>query len=408
MFAWVLAACSSTQVREAAVAEAPVAPAPTTAAQPPTRPAAPPISVLRIEPSADSELQGTLDGHTFRGTDELDAELAKIARPQPPRDRPARGDGERPPLTLRIEPQVGTTLVQFQRAVGVAEQTDVRIEFGRSTRWAQRRLEALAPEDRLHALIEIAQRGSTQPGAMTALLKALDDEDDRVVAEAVTTIGVVGVATPAVIARLRALAEDPREEIAARAAAALASLRAREPAAPAEPPASAGTTKAEAAIVMREIRVAWRRDRLPVGMIVVNEPVTVEIPDLRQVRFHLSRLDTATPPAASAIDLLVRRLTSADDPRDRVAAAFELGQRGRAAQEAVPSLVTALRADDELLVAEAATALGLIGVAAPTVLRRLEALSDDRRPRVAARAAAALRGIEARRAERQDRRPWGR
>lgn len=97
-----------------------------------------------------------------------------------------------------------------------------------------------------------------------------------------------------------------------------------------------------------------------------------------------------------AIRGLGAALLTADDPRDRAAAAASLGQHGPAAREEVGVLLLALDSDDDQVVAEAVTALGVVGVASEDVLAHLRALAEDPRVPIARRAASALHSLEGR------------
>lgn len=76
---------------------------------------------------------------------------------------------------------------------------------------------------------------------------------------------------------------------------------------------------------------------------------------------------------------------SGNNPRDRVEAIAALGRYGGNPAGFVDLLVTALDSDDDRLVAEAATSLGMTGVASDVVLARLHALTQDERANVAKR-----------------------
>jgi hypothetical protein len=105
----------------------------------------------------------------------------------------------------------------------------------------------------------------------------------------------------------------------------------------------------------------------------------------------IARIDPDHPQAIRGLALMVE---SADDPRDRVRAAAALGRHGAAAVEQVDALLGATRSEDDRLVAEAITALGMIGVTSDDVLARLRSLARDERPEIAKRAEAARRVFE--------------
>lgn len=107
----------------------------------------------------------------------------------------------------------------------------------------------------------------------------------------------------------------------------------------------------------------------------------------------VARIDPDHPEAVRG---LARMVEAADDPRERVGAAAALGRHGQLASEHVPALLHALDSDDDRLVAEAVTALGMIGVGSKPVVARLRVLSEDSRSAIAARAKAALRALEKR------------
>lgn len=104
----------------------------------------------------------------------------------------------------------------------------------------------------------------------------------------------------------------------------------------------------------------------------------------------LARIDPDHPQAIRGLGILVR---SADDPRERCRAAMSLGHHGAAARSEVEALLTAAESDDATVVAEAVTALSMIGDRQEAVIRRLTSLSEDPRRSIARRAGAALRSL---------------
>ncbi len=82
-------------------------------------------------------------------------------------------------------------------------------------------LRADRPMDRVIAAVALAERGAEAQGAARNLLAVLDDPDQRLVAQVITTLGAIGAGDRSVRRRLERFAASPDEELRTRANAAL-------------------------------------------------------------------------------------------------------------------------------------------------------------------------------------------
>jgi len=106
----------------------------------------------------------------------------------------------------------------------------------------------------------------------------------------------------------------------------------------------------------------------------------------------IARIDSRHSSAVRGLTILLR----ADDPRERVAAAMAIESTDdRTVFDVIPALFAACDDDDPLVVAEAITALGRVGVAHEDVLRVLHGFAGQSGA-LGARAKAALRRLERR------------
>ena len=122
-----------------------------------------------------------------------------------------------------------------------------------------------------------------------------------------------------------------------------------------------------------------------------NGSMTADFHDLVRdaAAVAIARIDPTRPAALRGLGLLVRR---ADDPEERSRAAMALGHLR--VGDALPALLAALDDEDPELVAEAATAIGMIGIERADVAARLKVLVGSSHKRVAACAGAALRSLK--------------
>lgn len=106
----------------------------------------------------------------------------------------------------------------------------------------------------------------------------------------------------------------------------------------------------------------------------------------------LVRVAPGTPAAAVAQSILLR-LGTRDERRAAVAAVCRPDLAEADAALVAKALAEALRQDDEFVVREAVTAIGVVGHTAPATLEALRALTLDRDKQLAARARATLRAL---------------
>lgn len=177
------------------------------------------------------------------------------------------------------------------------------------------------------------------------------------------------------------------------------------------PPALASADLVDRLAAIERIRWSADASAVPTLVAVLNEPAD---PQAISIVMEGWRSETSIPEsiandlvrdaASTAIACIhpdhprARRglallLDVADDPRQRIRAAMALGRHGDAARDHCDALLQALHSADDRLVAEAVTALGMIGDRSDEVLRRLRDLVDDPRPAIAKRAEAALRTL---------------
>jgi HEAT repeat protein len=277
-------------------------------------------------------------------------------------------------ILAKLEAKPADVLKGFGQAL---RNPDARMNVAGARNAMQQALEHLSPTRSADAALQAALKEKdadivlgtvtvlmgTRSGAdgVKALCELLKHDDPQLRQTAAVALHNYREGPPAVVAALRDALQDKDKRVRGQAATSLGGM---------------GKAAAPALPDLAELREVQLKDATQ------GNAATWALQQIRRGK---------TPPAVSD---LIEVLGKQGSAALRAEAAFDLGQHGPKAREAVPALLKALEDRDADVRASAAHALGAIGPEAKAALPRLREALKDRNPRVGRFAQNALTKIE--------------